>query len=276
MSDSSEFPTEHLVPPEAVPYGAVPLLVDARGAPRPSAAEEARTLVSRSVVGALATVSDDGSPWASLAMYGLLPDGTPVLCLSTLAEHGRNLHREPRASLLVAAPESGRDPLACGRVTLAGRAERPRGERLEAARAAHASASPLASAYQRFGDFSLWTLEIERVRWVGGYGRMDWTDAESYRRAEPDPIAEHAARAAAHLNEDHADALLAIGRVLGGCPDAVAATCEGLDRYGLDLRLETSRGIATSRVGFDRRVVDAPGLRDATVALARAARAGLG
>ena len=86
-----------------------------------------------------------------------------------------------------------------------------------------------------FRDFSLWVLRVERVRWVGGYGRMDTVDAESYAAAELDPVVRAAEGAVAHLNEDHADALLSMARALGGYPDASAATCASIDRYGLDL-----------------------------------------
>src|SRR6187551_1554065 len=79
-------------------------------------AEAARTLLAQTRTATLASLSDDGTPWASLVMYGLLDDGTPALLVSTLAEHGRNLARDPRASLLVAAAGEG-DPLARGRVT---------------------------------------------------------------------------------------------------------------------------------------------------------------
>src|SRR6185312_16972529 len=75
-----------------------------RGPARPAMttpAEQARTLVAQTNRAALATTSEDGSPWASLVVYAALADGTPVLCLSTLAEHGRNVTRDPRASLMV-------------------------------------------------------------------------------------------------------------------------------------------------------------------------------
>ena len=103
-----------------------------------------------------------------------------------------------------------------------------------------------------FDDFTLWVLRVERVRWVGGYGRMGSAAAGEYRAAEPDPVAPIAARAAAHLNDDHADALLDIAHVLGGRPDADAARCTHIDRYGLDLdvaRRHGAGGLSRSRCG---------------------------
>jgi putative heme iron utilization protein len=241
---------------------------------RLSAAEEARTLVAAANVAALATLTDEGDPWASLVAYGVCDGGAPVLCLSHLAEHARNLARDPRASLVISQVDSPSDPLAGARVTLAGRAERPAiPETLVAARAAYLASVPGASVYVDFSDFSLWVLHVDRVRWVGGYGRMDSASGTAYSVAAPDPVAVDASTAVVHLNEDHADALLVIGRALGGYPDATAAECSGIDRYGIDLALDTARGRAVTRVAFTAALTERSQLRAATVELTRRARA---
>jgi heme iron utilization protein len=250
-----------------------PPLEETAPAPRRTPSEAARALVASTNVGTLATHSADGYPWASLVAFGSL-DGAPVLFVSRLAEHARNLERDARASLVVAEPNAGSDVLASGRVTLAGTAERPSPARADEARDAYVAAVPSAKAYLDFRDFSLWILRVERVRWVGGYGRMDSVDAESYAAAETDPVARAAAGALTHLNEDHADALLVMAQALGGYPDATAARCTSIDRYGLDLDLDTPRGPTATRIGFAERVTAADGLRAATVELARRARGG--
>jgi putative heme iron utilization protein len=245
-------------------------------APRLTPAEEARTLIARTNVGALATLTTDGDPWASMITFGLLDDGSPVLCVSRLAEHGRNLEDDPRASIVVTQPDRPADPLAAARVTLAGTAVRPSdASELAIARQAHLEAVPAAHVYIDFSDFSLWVLRVERVRWVGGYGRMDSATADAYARSEPDPVA-HAAGAVAHLNADHADALLAIAQALGGYPDATSAICTGVDRRGLDLTVQTPRGGAPARVAFAAELTAGPELRTATVELTRRARAAAG
>jgi putative heme iron utilization protein len=265
------FPTDHLAPAEVL-SGTAPLS-DVAPAPRRTSAEEARTLVAENRTAALSTLSEDGSPWGSLVLYAALEDGTPILCLSTLAEHGRNVVRDARASLVVGESEVTGDPLDSGRVTLAGVLEEARGEELAEARVAYQNASPASGLYGRFGDFTYYMLRVERVRWVGGYGRMDSADAGAYHAAEPDPVAPGAAYAITHLNEDHADALLEMARVLGGHPDATEATCVRIDRYGLDLTLKTPRGVAETRIAFAE-TANRPGdLRAATVELARRARA---
>ena len=102
---------------------------------------------------------------------------------------------------------------------------------------------------------------------------MDSPDAADYRAAEPDPVAGSAAFATRHLNEDHADALLAMARGPGGFTDATAAFCRRADRYGLDLWVTTPRGQGPARVGFAEPCGEPGGLRAATVELARRSRA---
>jgi heme iron utilization protein len=248
-----------------------PPLTDIADATRPSAAEEARTIAASTNTGTLATLTSAGDPWASFVTYGLL-GGAPVLCVSHMAEHGRNLAGDPRASLAVVAPTSGSDPLASGRITLAGIVERPTGDELQAARDAHVAAVAAAKYYIDYSDFAVWVLRVHRVRWVGGYGRMDSATGTDYAAVAPDPVSPHAAGAAAHLNADHADSLVEMARALGGYPDTTAAVCTGIDRYGLDLRVETPRGMAYTRVGFGAALTDADQLRSAAVDLVARSR----
>ncbi|MEZ0365506.1 HugZ family protein [Mycobacterium sp. pUA109] len=239
---------------------------------RPSAAEEARTIAASTNAATLATLTAHGDPWASLVTYGLL-GGAPVLCVSRMAEHGRNLTKDPRASLAIVEPSTQADPLAGARVTLAGVVHHPSGDELAAARDAYLADVPAGKYYIDYSDFSVWVLRVHRVRWVGGYGRMDSATGEDYTAAGPDPVAPRAAAAIAHLNADHADALRAMAQALGGYPDTTSATCTGADRYGLDLRVVTDRGVAYTRVGYPAPIGSVAELRGAAKELVRLASA---
>ena len=236
--------------------------------------EEARTLVAAAKSGSLASLSDDGTPWASIITFGATGAGEPVLVVSTMAEHGRNLAREPKASIAIAEPvPEGEDPLDRARITLAGHVIVPEGAEADAALEAHAAHYPFARGYATYADFTIYVLRVERVRWVGGFARMSTVEADDYATAAVDPTAPGAAYARQHLNDDHADSVLLWAQTLGGYADATEATCEAIDRYGVDLRVQTPRGQAPVRVGFED-VAQSPGdLRGATVALAKAARA---
>jgi heme iron utilization protein len=90
-----------------------------------------------------------------------------------------------------------------------------------------------------------------------------------------DPVSEGAARAIAHLNDDHDDALLDMARAVGGCPEATAARCVDADRTGLDLIVTTPAGEAEVRIPYGEPIDEPGGLRSATVKLAHRARAEL-
>src|SRR3979409_2010886 len=114
--------------------------------PTPTHAERARTLVAQISTGTLCTLARDaeGYPYGSVVTVGF-DDGNPVFLISGLAEHTKNLERDPRASLLVAEGGAA-DPLASGRVTLVGpclRIEEDGGS----ARAAFLAAHPNSAYY---------------------------------------------------------------------------------------------------------------------------------
>lgn len=243
---------------------------------RRSPAEEARTIIEGASLATLATLSEEDHPWASLVAYALLEDGTPVLMLSTLAEHGRNVLRDPRVSLSIGEPvPDWADPLDSGRVTITGRVEEPADEaELAAAEAAYLVVAPASGMYRNFGDFTTYVMRVDRIRWVGGYGRMDWAEVTDYAAAEADPVFPTSAHAIEHLNDDHAEVLLLMAQNIAGYTDATAAKCLRADRYGIDLKVDTPRGkVQSLRIGFAEPCSEPDGLRPATIELAKIARA---
>src|ERR1700760_4577119 len=91
-------------------------------AQRVDAALASRTLAARARIGSLATVARDpaGHPFATLVAMAVDGAGRPLLFLSALAEHTKNLRADERASLLVWDAAASGDPLAAERVTLVG------------------------------------------------------------------------------------------------------------------------------------------------------------
>ena len=198
-------------------------------------AEEARTLVAAHASGLLSTLTADGDPWGSLVAYGTLPDGAPVLHVSTLAEHGRNLARDGRASLVVAEDSAGGDPLDSGRVTLAGRAERPAGARPGRRGRPSRRRCPARRA-TRTSPTSRSTCSASSAC-AGSAASRGWTRSARTPTARRSRIRSRGRRRppSAISTTDHADALLAMAAGPGGFTDATAAVCVGADRYGLDL-----------------------------------------
>ncbi len=227
-------------------------------------ATAARRLVRCCGHAALAT-SLDGWPYASLVAVACAPDATPLLLLSDLAQHAKNIAADPRVSLLCAEPGAASDPLAAARLSLLGRAERCDDPALVARFAAR---HPGSADYAAFADFRLYRVIIERGHLVAGFGRISWIAGDALRfTADAASLAAAETDIVAHMNDDHADALaLYAERLLGRAGAGWRMT--GIDPEGIDLR----RAAETARLDFAVPVRSAEAAREALVALVAAAR----
>ena len=237
----------------------------------PSDAELARTLTAGQRQATLCTLTADGYPYGSVVSYAADGAGSPLLLISELAEHTVNARGDDRVSVLVAAAAArDGDPLGSARLTLLGRL------RLVAdpatPRAAYLERHPYATAYVDFTDFSFWRLEVEKCRFVGGFGHMSWVMADAYRDAAVDPLAKEAGGIISHMNDDHADANLRYVTVLAHLADATDAVMVGIDRYGATLRAHTPAGPRLARVAFPSPLQRAEQARAALVGLLQTAR----
>ncbi len=226
----------------------------------------ARKLISEARIGSLATLDSGGSPYVSLVTVATMPDGSPVLLLSSLARHTRNLRGDPRVSLLVSENGEG-DPLEGARVSISGRiavTEEPAAKRRFLLR------NPSAENYASFKDFSFYRIEPSGAHLVAGFGKIADVKAQDLLidTANAASLLEAEAGAVEHMNEDHLDAIeLYATKLLGAEPGPWRVI--GADPEGCDLML---RGIVR-RLNFPQRVMNAGDLRKMLVSLAQQARA---
>jgi len=226
-----------------------------------------RRLMRRQAHAALAT-SLDGRPYVSLVAVACDIDASPLVLLSDLAQHSRNLAADGRMSLLF--DDNGdagdtADPLARPRLSLLGEVTRCDDERL---RARFVARHPSAAAYAGFGDFHLYRVAIGRGHLVAGFGRISWIEP-SELRFEPDARALVAAEegVVAHMNADHADALaLYATRLLRRSGGEWCMT--GIDPEGLDLRC----GEEIARLDFAAPVLGPEDARQRLIELVAEAR----
>ena len=269
-----ERPTGHQVPPD--PGGGAPATAEAGPRPpEPSHAERCRTLVASATRGSFCTLAVDpeGYPYGSVASYALDDEGNPLFFFSLMAEHTQNASRDPRSSLLVTEPvPEGTDPLACGRVTLLGTLGAVPEDERSAVRDRYLAAIPTSAYYIGFGDFAFYRLDVQSIRYVGGYGRMSWVDVAAYAAAEPDPLAPAAAGIIEHMNSDHGEAQVLYCRHLAGRPETVGATMSAVDRYGFEIVATGSAGRSVVRLGFPRPCSTPEEVRQAMIAMLADAR----
>jgi putative heme iron utilization protein len=211
-----------------------------------------------------------GYPYGSLANYALDEDNAPLFLISDLAEHTANLKADPKSSLLIAETDPDQNPLARGRVTLLGTTRRvdPDGVRER-----YLARLPKARYYVDFKDFHFYRLEVEAVRFIGGFGRMSWVEAGAWRQACPDPVVPIAAGILEHMNEDHREAMVLLCKHLGGVEDVASADMTEVDRYGFEMQATTPDGPRLVRLGFPQALASPDDVRPAMVAMVRQARA---
>lgn len=233
-----------------------------------SGAAIARALMRGATTAALGTsLAPVGWPMASLVLVACDHDGAPIVLLSDLAEHSRNLAADPRMSLLFTDPAAFEDALGGGRVTVLGRAARTSHERH---RRRYLARHPSARDYAGFADFAFYRVAVERAHLVAGFGRIEWIGGAELLldAAAAGDLVEREAAIVRHMNADHADAVRLYAEVLLGLGggDWVMTGC---DAEGIDLR----RGATVARLGFDAPVLDGAGARAHLVALANRAQA---
>jgi putative heme iron utilization protein len=231
------------------------------------AATAAKKLLREARSGALGTLMvATGDPYCSLVNVATAVDGAPLLLLSRLALHTRNLLADPRVSLMLDERRPG-DPLEGARVMIAGSVTTSTDA---ADRERYLARQPEAAMFVDFPDFAFYRVAVRSAHLVAGFGRIvdltaeqlltDVGDAEALLAAEADICA--------HMNTDHADALRLYATRLLGAPDG-PWRCVGCDPEGLDLQLERT----ALRLPFPQSVRSPGVLRQVLKQMAEAARA---
>lgn len=206
-----------------------------------------------------------GWPYGSLVAVACDQTARPLLLISGLAVHTKNLARESRASLLYDGTAGLDNPLTGARVTVLGRIEPAEDDGLVAR---YVARHPDAEAYLGFADFGLYAMAVERAHLVAGFGAIHWIDAADLLAEAAPALAAAERDIVAHMNADHRDALRLYATSLAGMPDG-DWLMTGIDPDGLDLR----DGGRTARIGFPETVAGPGAARKVLAALANSIRA---
>jgi heme iron utilization protein len=227
----------------------------------------AKKLLREGRSGALATLMPgSGDPYCSLVNVATAADGAPLLLISRLAVHTKNVLADPRVSLMIDERKEG-DPLQGARVMLMGAAAVTEDADV---RRRYLDRQPEAEMFAGFADFAFYRLVLKSAHLVAGFGRIvdlqpqdiltETGDAAELVAAEPEILA--------HMNDDHAEAVRLYATKLLGARDG-EWRCVGCDPEGLELQLERT----ALRLPFPQRV-RAPGvLRQVLKQMSEQARA---
>jgi putative heme iron utilization protein len=227
----------------------------------------AKKLLREGRSGALATLTPGtGAPYCSLVNVATAADGAPLLLISGLAVHTKNVLADPRVSLMIDERKEG-DPLQGARVMLMGTAAATDDTEV---RRRYLERQPEAEMFVGFADFAFYRLALTGAHLVAGFGRIvdlkpadiltPVDDAGELTAAEPDILT--------HMNADHAETCRLYATRLLGAADG-AWRCVGCDPEGLELQLERT----ALRLPFPQRIRTPGVLRQVLKQLADQARA---
>jgi heme iron utilization protein len=243
------------------------------------AVEEARSFIQSEQGGMLCTLSRkfEGFPFGSIAPYALTGAGEPLILISDIAEHTKNVRADARVSFLVQASNTA-DQQASARATLMGYAIPVSKPFYQVAEKRYLEALPSAAGYFAAHDFSLFKIHVLQVRYIGGFGNIHWIEGDEItdrtRESHLDIIAPHAAGVCKHMNEDHEAAMIDYAKAFAGL-NADAVKMIQVDSYGFDLIAIANGAHKPIRLDFPEPVSTTDELRKATVEMVRQARAKL-
>jgi putative heme iron utilization protein len=221
--------------------------------------QAARHLFLQESFGVLSTISVDvpGYPFGSVTPYCADAHGRPMIYISYIAQHTKNIVADSRVSLTVfETNQASGDVQAHGRVTLIGDARLVDGDQTRV-RERYYRYVPDARQYEKTHDFAFFTLDLVRVRFIGGFGKIYWVEPQEFVIANPFSAVQES-RILDHMNQDHADALK---HYAGG----TEARMIGIDAEGFDVLTASGK----RRITFDNPVHTVEEARQALVAMAR-------
>ena len=189
---------------------------------------EARRLFLQQSFGVLSTISLDmpGYPFGSITPYCADRQCRPVIYISSIAQHTQNILADPRVSLTVLENADSGDVLARGRLTCIANA-RPLSPDEDDVRERYFRYFPQSREYAGTHDFEFFRLDLVRVRFIGGFGRIYWIEPDEFILQNPFSPSQET-RILQHMNDDHMAAL----RHYAGTDSVVMV---GIDSEGFDV-----------------------------------------
>uniref|UniRef100_A0A0D6R639 DUF2470 domain-containing protein n=1 Tax=Araucaria cunninghamii TaxID=56994 RepID=A0A0D6R639_ARACU len=237
--------------------------------------EKVRTLFDCSLRGMLSTFSQkyDGYPSGSMVDFACDENGCPILAISSLAVHSKDLLANPKCSLLVTKDPVDRTDLM---VTLYGDAVFVSDDKRAESRACYLKKHQ-GAFWVDFGDFQFVRIEPKCLRYVSGVATAmlesgDFTE-EEYRSAKVDPISQFSIPVASHMNRDHEeDTKLIVQHATAIQVDS--ADMIDLDRLGFNVKAGYCGKNVKLRIPFPRPAEDRRDVKNLIVQMLEDAKEG--
>lgn len=225
----------------------------------------ARGLLLSDYQAVLSTHSVDvaGYPFASVVPYCLNKAGEPLILISDIAQHTKNIWADPKVSLIVTEGDAD-DLQTVGRVTYIGNAEKLDEDDIDSIERYY-NYFPQSRDYHKIHDFNFYRILTVRVRYIGGFGQIYWIEKDDFIRPNPFNLDEEK-RMIDHMNTDHLEAIEHYCDLYNiHYTDKATPVMVGIDAEGFHLRT----GARIHRLDFIEPVLTAGEARKALVDMAK-------
>ncbi len=164
---------------------------------------QARNLLRQQELAVLSTHSKSTPeyPFGSVTTYISSVKGETIFYISNLAQHTRNILNNPKMCLTVFEGNQN-DPNAGARLSIMGEAELVEETDIESVKQRFFALYPDSREYQKMHDFNFYILKTKRVRYIGGFGDINWISKEQWDLETPLWL-DNEQDMITHMNQDH-------------------------------------------------------------------------
>jgi putative heme iron utilization protein len=224
---------------------------------------EARKFIKTFNSGVLSTISLDveGYPFGSVVPYCLSEKVEPVILISNIAQHTKNINADSRVSLTVFDSQKG-DIQANARITYIGDAVKDDDSYLKDK---YINSVTDSIKYFEFHDFSIYKIVLKKIRFINGFGKIYWVNPEDFILENTIKNAEN--RIINHMNNDHLDSIIKYCKFYKQI-ETTDVKMLGIDTEGFDVLYDKFNLL---RFTFENPISDAGQARDILVKMAKEA-----
>lgn len=220
----------------------------------------------------------DGYPFGSVIPYDVDENGHFIIYISLIAEHFKNLAKEPRACLTISDPFAFSDVQSTYRITALTTFIELTGEEENRARVRYEKRFPGSVINELAHNFRFYRGIPSAFRWIGGIGSMGWISGDDYRVLPFDEICYHSPSIVQHMNDDHRDTFPLLAKAYCDLPlsetelKKALFLMTGITATEMNLRLFLGGAAKELSIQFPQRVESPVEARKVLVALVRDAR----
>ena len=185
-------------------------------------------------------------PYVTFVMTAFDHDGSPLLLLSDLSEHTKNLKSNDMVSILFfeenrdeesfpifESNESYEDPMSRPRLTVIGRLKKSKKIEHKERFISRHSVSKL---YSNFADMNLYKLEISGGHLTGGFAKVKWFNKDELTIKGFSGFSEDEIDIVKHMNEQHKESIKQYSKFFLDASNFENYNIVGIDPEGFDLR----------------------------------------